>query len=99
MSGEHLSARAAALRARRDVGSIDDAQYWAGLVGVAVGYAEAGDIAGAVRCLCEMPEEFLLAIPGSERPLLQEAAVKLADLLRAEGIVAPALPQPQGRPS
>ena len=84
------------LRNRRDTGELDDAQYWGGMIALAAAHADTDDLTGAVRCLCQVPEAFLLVIPESERPLLQDVTVRLAEKLRASGIVASALPAPKG---
>jgi hypothetical protein len=79
------------LKARHDEGKIDDGQYFAGILGVANGYAERGRLDSAVHHIGLLPEEFLRAIPGSGREKLAATAVELAQRLRDAGIVNPPL--------
>ncbi len=88
MSDAAFEAYVVELKCRHDEGKIEDAQYWAGLLGVALNYARRDDVTAAVQHLGLLPEAFLLAIPGSALPRLQEAAVELAQRFRDAGVTS-----------
>ncbi len=99
MSDPGFEAYVTELKARHDEGKIDDAQYWAGLFGVAHGYARRGELESAVQSLGLIPEAFIRAIPGSGRDGLKTTAVELADILRTGGVVSAPVSAAAGRPS